>query len=238
MTTTTSGTAGPCNLNLEIWRRGRVYFTADLHLGHERIIELCDRPYSGVAEMNAEIIEGINSTVGGRNTLVILGDVLLGKIEETMQLLKEIRAKRILILPGNHDRFSLAYGHHGAKETQRVKRQLWIAEYEGVRRDRSLRCVPDRERSEWTTRVAGRQVMLSHYPYVGDSHEQDRHRHLRPVDRGLPLIHGHVHTRWREKGRMLNVGVDVNGFRPVSEGEIAEWLSDAPLGQRLGVPTR
>jgi calcineurin-like phosphoesterase family protein len=211
-----------------------MYFTADLHLGHERIIELCDRPYSGVAEMNGAIIEGINSTVGSRNTLVILGDVVLGKFEETLALLKEIRAARVLIVPGNHDRFSLAYGHRGAVEAQRTKRRLWMAEYESQRRNGSLVCLEDRVTSQWTARVAGRRVMLSHYPYRGDSimgpqgEIVDRHRHLRPRDGGLPLIHGHVHGRWRELGRMLNVGVDVNGYRPVAEADIADWLADVP----------
>jgi calcineurin-like phosphoesterase family protein len=234
-TTTTTTTDAPADLQLEQWCTGRIFFTSDLHLGHERIIELCGRPYGSVGEMNMGIVENINATVSSRHSLVILGDVLLGKIEESLKLLKEIRAKRVLILPGNHDRFSLAYGHHGALETQRVKRQLWISEYEGVRRNRSLHCVEDRVRSAWSTTISGRRVLLSHYPYVGDSQpERDRHRHLRPVDTGLPLVHGHVHTRWRENGRMLNVGVDVNRFKPVAESEVAEWLASAPMGLGLG----
>ena len=46
----------------------------------------------------------------------------------------------------------------------------------------------------------------------------------------MPLIHGHVHGAWRTRGRMFNVGVDVNEFKPVNELEIALWLEDLPLG--------
>jgi calcineurin-like phosphoesterase family protein len=226
-------------LDLELWRRGKVFYTADPHLGHERIIELCNRPFADVGEMNEAILDGINSEVGGRNTLVILGDIVLGKFEETLKLLKQIHAAKVLLIPGNHDRFSLAYGHKGALETQRLRRRLWMIEYENLRRNASIRCVEDRERSAWLSKVAGQPVLLSHYPYVGDSQSgaggKDRHQHLRPLDQGLPLIHGHVHGLWRARGRMLNVGVDVNGFKPVSEFEIADWLSGLPMGGVRGV---
>jgi calcineurin-like phosphoesterase family protein len=222
------------------WRTNKVYFTADLHLGHERIIDLCDRPFRtggepDVAAMNEAIVDGINSRVSGRDSLVILGDVVMGKLDENLKLLKGIRAKRIWIIPGNHDRFSLAYGHRGAVETQRTKRHLWKTQYEGVRA--GIRCEADLFPSAWGGHLAQRRVLFSHYPYVGDSHsEEDRYLRHRPVDRGLPLIHGHVHGQWRENGRMLNVGVDVWGFKPVAEHEIVEWLANAPMG--MGMPER
>jgi calcineurin-like phosphoesterase family protein len=225
------------------WRLNRVFFTADLHLGHERIIDLCDRPFRtggqpDIAAMNAAVIDGINSRVKRSDSLVILGDVVMGKLEDTLRLLKEIRAKRIWIIPGNHDRFSLAYRHHGAPETQRTKRKLWASQYEEQRV--GIRCEPDLFPSAWGGHLDRRRVMFSHYPYHGDSHDQDRYAAHRPVDRGLPLVHGHVHGRWRENGRMLNVGVDVNGFKPVSEGEVLEWLVDAPMGMgaQAGAPAR
>ena len=38
-----------------------VFFTSDLHLGHEKIIELTGRPFRDVNEMNRVIIENFNS---------------------------------------------------------------------------------------------------------------------------------------------------------------------------------
>jgi calcineurin-like phosphoesterase family protein len=218
---------------------GRTWYTADLHLGHERIIELCDRPFESTEEMNEAILARINRTVGTRDTLVILGDTVLGKLDETLGLLNRIRAARIRLLPGNHDRFSLAFGHRGARETQRIKRRLWIDQYQDA--NSSLRCEPDQVPSAWPAQIRGRSVLLSHYPYVGDSRNggaegresEDRYGWLRPVDTGLPLIHGHVHGRWRTLGRMFNVGVDVNDFTPVSEAELHAWLLTVPRVPRV-----
>jgi calcineurin-like phosphoesterase family protein len=44
---------------------------------------------------------------------------------------------------------------------------------------------------------------------------------MRPVDNGLPLIHGHVHNSWKVNGRQINVGVDVWDFTPVSEADLS-----------------
>jgi calcineurin-like phosphoesterase family protein len=217
------------DFDFDTWRRGRTYYTADLHLGHEKIIAFCDRPFGSVGEMNRVIIERINAVVTGRDTLVILGDVALGRLDETLALLGQLRAKKVWIIPGNHDRFSLAYGHRGAPEVMLSKRRIWRDEYQ--RHHPHLRCEPDRTPSSWPGRLGGRSVLLSHYPYRGDSRDGlERHRELRPRWTGLPLLHGHVHTRWRTHGPMFNVGVDVNDFAPVSEDVLAEWVSRQPIG--------
>jgi calcineurin-like phosphoesterase family protein len=225
-------------------RPPRTWYTADLHLGHERIIELCDRPFGGVAEMNEALLDGINTVVARQDTLVVAGDVLLGTFEESVKLLGQIRAGRIRLLPGNHDRWSLAYTHRGSPEVVKNKRRMWMADYQDAGRRRGLssassgiECVPDRRPSVWPMTMSGRPVLLSHYPYLGSGDSRpdrpDRYEWLRPVDAGLPLIHGHVHGRWRTNGRMFNVGVDVNGFAPVSEDLLRDWLGS--LGPGAGV---
>ena len=95
--------------------------------------------------MNEALIEGINSTVSHKNSLVIAGDVILGKFDETVKLLRKIRARRILILPGNHDRtseFVLRQPPHGARETVRTKRALYKHAYEEQRH--RTPCLPGR----------------------------------------------------------------------------------------------
>ena len=49
-----------------------IYFTSDLHLNHARIIELANRPFGSVEEMNDTIIGNINDTVGADDTLWVL----------------------------------------------------------------------------------------------------------------------------------------------------------------------
>jgi len=64
-----------------------------------------------------------------------------------------------------------------------------------------------------------------------DSHDHDRYAEQRPVDRGAWLLHGHVHERWQQRGRMINVGVDAWDYRPVSEATIRDLVADGPKDQ-------
>jgi calcineurin-like phosphoesterase family protein len=191
------------------------YYSSDWHLGHLRIIPLCNRPFETVEEMNWTIINRCNKKVGVDDTLILFGDNVMGHYATNVELLREIKCKNVILIPGNHDRFSLA---HGNKEERRK------AEAEKLR-DMGFTVIDDKKPSVWEHTVAGwHQVNISHYPYAGDSQEKDRHLDMRPVDDGYPLIHGHVHEKWRINGRMFNVGVDVNDFTPVSEIEILKWL--------------
>lgn len=49
-------------------------------------------------------------------------------------------------------------------------------------------------------------------------------------------LQGHVHERWSQDGRMINVGVDATGFCPISEAEIAALIADGPA--RRAQPSR
>ena len=51
-----------------------VWFTSDLHLGHENIIEHQGRPFRDAEHMAQALIANINSVVLQRDTLYILGD--------------------------------------------------------------------------------------------------------------------------------------------------------------------
>lgn len=204
----------------------KTWFTSDLHLGHARIVELSNRPFADVDEMNAALIENINASVSSEDRLVVLGDICMGKLEDSLKLLGEIRARELVLVPGNHDRWSLAYGHNGDAA---AKREDFRLRYERTRphtvtlRDGEPSCWHFPELTLVENPVfAG--VLFSHYPYDGDTQGEDRAGFLRAEDAGAPIIHGHCHTEWAERGRQFNVGVDVRDFKPVSEDEIAAWI--------------
>lgn len=183
------------------------FFTSDTHFGHQRIIELCDRPVSSVDEMNEVMIQRWNSVVKPTDTVYHMGDVALGKIADSLPLVGRLNGKKILV-PGNHDRvFS------GVKQSHRER---FFPEYMKV-----FDFINAEISSVW---IGDKMAIMSHFPYVGDSHGEDRYSEKRPPDNGFPLIHGHVHDEWKHNGRMFNVGVDVNDFHPVHEDEIAEWI--------------
>ena len=53
-----------------------IYYTADLHLGHENVIRYCDRPFSNAEEMGEAIVSNWNSVVREEDEVYIIGDVL------------------------------------------------------------------------------------------------------------------------------------------------------------------
>ena len=56
----------------------------------------------------------------------------------------------------------------------------------------------------------------------------------RPKDDGGWLLHGHIHEKWRQNGRQINVGVDAWNFAPVSDDTICEMIKAGPA--RIGCP--
>ena len=49
-----------------------IYFTSDMHLGHEAIIHMCNRPFKNAEEMNRALIRNINSMVQKNDTVYLL----------------------------------------------------------------------------------------------------------------------------------------------------------------------
>lgn len=51
------------------------WYTSDLHFSYEKIINLCNRPFKDVSEMNNKILENFREKIGKDDFLFILGDV-------------------------------------------------------------------------------------------------------------------------------------------------------------------
>lgn len=68
-------------------------------------------------------------------------------------------------------------------------------------------------------------VVACHFPVAGDSQAEDRFGNHRPeVPAGAWLLHGHVHEKWKTRGRQINVGIDVWNFRPVSKEVLLDLI--------------
>ena len=83
------------------------YFTADPHFGHARIIQHCKRPFKTVEEMDANIVDVINSTVAKNDELYILGD-FAWKPATYGFYRKQLNVRNLHIVLGNHDKPSIA----------------------------------------------------------------------------------------------------------------------------------
>lgn len=195
------------------------FVTSDTHFSHARISELAERPFTTVEEMNAELIRRWNDVVSLNDTVLHLGDLSFGPIEESVGITAQLNGRRFLV-PGNHDRVSPATQSKRAIErfTPLYEVAGWIILPEVI---------------EGTRR--GYQILASHYPYKGDSQESDRHTTHRPRwDDGVPLLHGHTHARDHgPRGHEFHVGVDAHDFTPIRFTVIDEWVRGIP-----GIETR
>ena len=68
-----------------------IFFTSDLHLGHENCIRLCNRPFSSIEEMDETLIENWNRKVTGKDTVYILGDLIYRSKKPPEEYLRRLR---------------------------------------------------------------------------------------------------------------------------------------------------
>jgi len=76
-----------------------VWFTADTHFGHARIIDLCGRPFSSVHDMNEAMIDRWNAIVSPRDVVWHLGDFAFA---DHQKYFSRLNGEKHLIR-GNHD---------------------------------------------------------------------------------------------------------------------------------------
>lgn len=150
--------------------------------------------------MDAELVRRWNARVDDDDEVWVLGDVAMGPIRESLANVGLLHGRKVLVA-GNHDR---CWAGNIRRHDE------WLARYHDAGFD-------EIHQGPLTERVAGTDVLLAHFPYEGDSHDEDRFTQWRPVDTGDWLLHGHVHTTWQVQGRQINVGVDVWDYAPVAE---------------------
>jgi calcineurin-like phosphoesterase family protein len=202
-----------------------IWFTADQHFGHARLLELSARrgaAFSDVRDMNARLITNWNTVVAPEDTVYVLGDVdMHGK---SLAFVGPLTGTKVLI-SGNHDACWA-----GVRDGWKAREEYLAAGYAAVM-DFAVTTLPPVRPQAPATRV-----LLSHFPYAGDSHDEDRYAQFRLRDEGTVLLHGHVHDAFRErrtkKGTWgINVGVDWWDYAPVSGERLAQHLEGLRRGR-------
>lgn len=194
------------------------WFTSDSHLGHRRILELgAGRPFASLEEHDSALASNWNSVVKPTDTVLHLGDVVLGDWTAGLGLLRGLNGRKLLI-PGNHDR---VFSH------ERPKRQE-----EGFREySKTFDEILD---EEIEVTLDGIRFKVSHFPIteVYISGRPDRYADCRPADDGTGIIHGHTHqaeqvTRTANGTIQLSVGVDANNWTPIRADELLQRYNTA-----------
>ena len=78
-----------------------IFLTSDTHFGHERIIELCGRPFQSVEEMDEVMVARWNRVVGPRDDVWHLGDFAHRSVNMP-RLFDRLNGRKKLVV-GNHD---------------------------------------------------------------------------------------------------------------------------------------
>lgn len=176
-----------------------IFFSSDQHFWHRNVIDFCQRPFASIENMNEGLIVRWNARVSKEDTAYVLGDFGFCGSTELKRIVPLLNGQKHLVM-GNHDwKYKatrwLEFGFESACESAAIKAQ-----------------------------VPGGVLLLSHFPYAGsgDHMEQERYTDKRLHDNGHFLLHGHVHCAWKRKKNMVNVGVDVWDYAPVSLTEIEE----------------
>lgn len=202
-----------------------IYFSSDQHYWHTNVIRYCGRPHATTEEMNEDLVLKWNTIVRPEDTVYVLGDFSLAfRAVETFP--QRLMGTKYLV-PGNHD---FCHSYH-KKSRQKENQEKWLQKY----RDHGFIVLSE----QTTLDLEGLgTVNLCHHPYSDDnSHEdtdagyQDKYAKWRPVDDGKILLCGHIHEKWRTKRSskgtlMINVGVDVHGYGPVSLEQLIQIAKD------------
>jgi calcineurin-like phosphoesterase family protein len=176
-----------------------IYFSSDLHIGHDKPFIYEARGFKNIQQHDRTIIDNINETVGKEDTLILLGDLCMGPIENVYHYFPQIICKDIKVLWGNHDTDNR------------------LNAYDELRMDTYSFAYA----SFWKYRHW--KFMLSHYPMLTANYGEDGPRCR------VWNLHGHTHSKdkyelYPQAG--INVGVDANNLRPVEIETILNYIRD------------
>ena len=188
------------------------WWSSDQHFGHTNIIRYCGRPFVDTDAMAAAMVDRWNDVVADSDEVWMLGDLVMNQLAVNLAAhVARLKGRKILV-PGNHD--ACWQGHR--KGPRQVPAYYEIGGIAHIIDNPS------------PVVIAGQQLRISHFPYLIDTHHDLRYVEHRPDDDGGWLLHGHVHEKWRQNGRQINVGVDAWDFAPVSDDTISEMVHAGP----------
>lgn len=168
-----------------------IYFTSDLHLGHNRDFIYKTRGFSSVEAMNEGLIEKFNIMVNKDDEVYILGDLIVGgDLNEGVKLLNRLNGYKYVIA-GNHDT------------------QNRIEAY--------MTRVNNMEFVGWgmPLRYKKYHFFLSHYPTITTNFDKDKPLKQQVINL---CAHSHYKNRFKDmtRGLIYHVECDAHNCSPVS----------------------
>lgn len=172
----------------------RVFYTSDLHLGHENILWLgYGRPFKSIQDHDDELICRWNEKVGPDDCVYVLGDFSYRSAVAVHQYLEQLEGHKHLVV-GNHD-------------SKWMKNERALAHFASVR-------------DSLNATIDGRHLYLSHAPVKPKPPHAVMvygHIHADKPEEAWPYL-----SDLGERGLALNASVDINNYEPVTFEELVE----------------
>ena len=174
-----------------------IWFTSDLHLGHNKDFVVQARGFETIEEMNAEIIRRWNERISADDDVYVLGDLILGDVDAGIALIATLNGK-LHIMRGNHD------------TDKKVEKYLELPNIVEVKYADILQY--------------GKAVFwMSHYPTITANYDDDKPwaKHL------INLFgHTHQKAKfYNDIPFMFHVGMDSNNNTPILLDDIIEMCN-------------
>lgn len=200
---------------------GNIFYTSDLHIGHrlvaglrgfwneDNVIDTPNGPEAqpDVAAHDEWLADIWDSTLKSDDQVYILGDI---SINGSQHALDWVGARRgtFHLISGNHD----PVGPWDRRSPKLMRH--WLQTFETIQ-------------PYLRKKLNGHNFLLSHFPYFPYDRGEARYEQYRLPNLGLPLLHGHTHSREQfEFPNHLHVGVDAWEGRLVPQEFVQEWLSE------------
>lgn len=179
-----------------------IFFTSDLHFGHNKAFLYSPRGFATVEEHDEAIIRNWNATVSPNDIVFVLGDIMVGDDRKgSIEKINQLNGK-IVICRGNHDTDSKMtdYWNRCPNIDQRVM---------------------DHETYANIIRIGKWSFYICHYPTMIGDFNFIKHGHKKFC------LHGHTHSD--DKFQFLqfccyNVALNAHGNKPVNVKEIQNDL--------------
>ena len=175
-----------------------IYFTSDLHIGHNKDFLWKARGFSSIEQHDTAILNNWNRVVEDEDTVYILGDLFLGGNKtEFNRIFSQLKGHKILIR-GNHD------------TTNKIK--MYVEEYN----------IEDKGYADIFIYKKHR-FYLSHYPTFTANYDDNKRQ---PLINLFGHTHQKINFFDVNNPYMYHVGVDSHLFTPVSIDEIIEDINN------------
>jgi len=189
-----------------------IYFTSDLHFGHNQPFIYQARGYNSMEEHDKDLIKRWNEKITPDDTIYILGDIMLGDNEYGLHCFCQLPG-HIIIIRGNHE-----------------TNKRWKVYQKGLNVD-SVELIGWSDFHKFVAYKHGAphqyNMYLSHYPTMTYNSDENL-----PLNRRVINLCGHLHTKYRFKdfsrsNLCYHVELDAHDMTPVSIEEVVSDIEGA-----------